>query len=237
MLTGLVYGLLVRRAQPVTGTVRPEPPSVTMPRAVQIRVFIVLAVAALCGGLVINAATVGLPKVFAERLAGLTDSTLGIGSLVSVVCGVAAIAQLPVGYLLDRYAFKWVLITVAGLQVPLLLAAAQAQHLVLLLIAFPLMFCIFGAIPINDWVVAHYTTEQWRSRVYALKYVLALGVSALAVPLVAWLHRLSGGFQTLFLTLAACAVVIAVTAGCVLPAARHSRRPQPSDRQAYSVRT
>src|SRR5262245_40678631 len=99
-----------------------------------------------------------------------------------------------------------------------------------------LLFCIFGEIPINDWVVPHYTTEQWRSRVYALKYVLALGVSALAVPLVAWLHRLSGGFQALFLTLAACAAVITVTAGCVLPAARHSRRLQQSDCQAYAAR-
>jgi MFS family permease len=186
-------------------------------RTAQIRVFTVLAIAALCGGLVVNATTIALPKVFAERLADLTGSTVGVGSLVSLVCSVAAMAQLLVGAWLDRYAFKWILLAVTAVQVPLLVAAAQAQHLSLLLLAFPLMFCIFGAIPINDWIVAHYATAQWRSRVYALKYVLALGVSAFAVPLVAWLHRTNDGFQNLFLGLAACAAVILVVAASVLP--------------------
>lgn len=225
VVTGLTYGLMMRGLQASARDVPARQATVAVPRPVQIRVFTVLAVAALCGGLVVNATTVALPKVFAEHLAGLTGSTVGIGSLVSLVCGVAAVAQIPVGYWLDRYAFKWVLIAVTAVQVPLLLGAAQAQRLGILLIAFPLMFCIFGAIPINDWVVARYTTEQWRSRVYAVKYVLALGVSALAVPLVAWLHRASDGFQSLFLVLAACAAVIMLTAASVLPAGRSLALP------------
>jgi peptidoglycan/LPS O-acetylase OafA/YrhL len=104
----------------------------------------------------------------------------------------------------------------------------------MLLVALPLMFFIFGEIPINDWVVAHYTTERWRSCVYALKYVLSLGVSALAVPLVAWLHGASHGFHTLFLTLAACAMAIPLVAACALPAARPRLLPR-QDRRAQPV--
>jgi hypothetical protein len=46
-------------------------------------VFMALVVAALSRGLVLNAATVALPKVFAEGLAGVTESTLGVGTLAS----------------------------------------------------------------------------------------------------------------------------------------------------------
>jgi len=225
--TGVAYGLFVRGAPPVLGHTSTVRSTVTVTRDIQVRVFMVLIVAALFGGLVFNATTVALPKVFAERLAGVTESTFGIGSLVSLVFGVAAVAQILVGHWLDRYPFKWVLVAVTLVQVPLLVAAAWAHHLTMLSIALPLMFFIFGEIPINDWVVAHYTTERRRSRVYALKYVLSLGVSALAVPLVAGLHGASHGFHTLFLTLAACAMTIPLVAACVLPAAR----PQSSPRQ------
>jgi hypothetical protein len=42
-----------------------------------------LIVAALSWGLVLNATTVALPKVSAKGLAGVTESGLGVGALVS----------------------------------------------------------------------------------------------------------------------------------------------------------
>jgi hypothetical protein len=59
-----------------------------------------------------------------------------------------------------------------------------------------------------------------------LKYVLSLGVSILAVPLVAGLHGASGGFHILFLTLAACALTIPLVAAGVLPAVRSQPLPR-----------
>jgi MFS family permease len=231
--TGVAYALTVRGLSSAPDPARTAPPVVPTTRNMQIRLFVVLAVAALFGGIVFHATTVALPKVFAERLGGFTGSLFGIGSLVSLVFGVAAMAQILVGHWLDRYRFTWVLVLVTVVQVPLLLAAAWAQQLAALLVALPLMFFIFGAIPINDWVVARYVTNQWRSRVYALKYVLSLGVSALAVPLVARLHAADGGFQMLFLTLAACAAAIAVAAAILLPAVRS--RPYPGADQPARV--
>jgi MFS family permease len=204
VITGVAYGVWGRKVQPAAAGPLPARHTPALTRDIQRRVYVVLIVAALCGGLVFTATTVALPKVFAERLTDVATSTFGIGSLVSLVFGMAAVAQIPVGYWLDRYAFPRVLVGVSLAQIPLLLAMIHAEHLVLLLLAFPLMCCIFGEIPINDWVVARYTTEHWRSRIYALKYVLALGVSALAVPLVAWLHSTHDGFRSLFLILAMC---------------------------------
>jgi MFS family permease len=234
LATGVVYGLLMRGVSPVSIRVPTTRSTASVTRDIQVRVFMVLIVAALSGGLVFNATTIALPRVLAERLAGFTESTFGIGSLVSLVFGIAAVAQILVGRWLDRYPFKWVLVAVTLVQVPLLLAAAWAHHLTMLLVALPLMFFIFGEIPINDWVVAHYTTERWRSRVYALKYVLSLGVSALAVPLVAWLHGASHGFHTLFLTLAACATTIPLVAASLLPAVRFQPLPR-QDRRAQPI--
>ena len=234
LATGVVYGLLMRGVSPVSIRVPTTRSTASVTRDIQVRVFMVLIVAALSGGLVFNATTIALPKVLAERLAGFAESTFGIGSLVSLVFGIAAVAQILVGRWLDRYPFKWVLVAVTLVQVPLLLAAAWAHHLTMLLVALPLMFFIFGEIPINDWVVAHYTTERWRSRVYALKYVLSLGVSALAVPLVAWLHGACHGFHTLFLTLAACATTIPLVAASLLPAVRFQPLPR-QDRRAQPI--
>ena len=82
--------------------------------------------------------------------------------------------------------------------------------------ALLLMCTVFGQIPIMDTLVARYTRNEWRSRIYAVKYVLALGVAASAVPLVAFLHDYSAGFHLVFLVLAIAAAII-TTAALMLP--------------------
>ena len=47
-----------------------------------------------------------MPKVFDERLAALTHSTFGVGVLVCGVYLIAAMAQLCVGWWLDRRPLK-----------------------------------------------------------------------------------------------------------------------------------
>jgi MFS family permease len=219
VITGVVYSLLMQGLPLSPSAGRPQPTVIQATAKVQGRVFAVLIVAAVFGGLVFNGMTVALPKVFEERLSGLATTTFGIGSLVTLVFGVAALAQILVGFWLDRYPFKWVLVALTVAQIPLLLMARTAEDLVMLMTAVPLMFFIFGEIPINDWVVARYTPEHWRSRVYAGKYVLSLGVSSLAVPLVAILHGATDGFQTLLLTMAGCVAVIPLAASILLPTA------------------
>ena len=74
------------------------------------------------------------------------------------------------------------------------------------------MAVVFGFIPISDTIVARYVGAEWRSRAYALKYVLSFGVSASVVPLVAWVHDSTGGFQTLYVILVCFAVAMFVVA-------------------------
>ncbi len=176
------------------------------------RVFFILLVTTLCGGIIFNSTTVAMPKIFDERLTALVDTTLGIGVLVSGVYMFAAMAQLVVGHLLDRGTIKGVLVPVVGLQVPLLLAAAFSDNYLMLLTALAMMFFIFGQIPINDAMVAAYTDERWRARALAVRYVVSFGASALAVPLIAIMYRYSSDFRYLFFVLAAISTTMFVAA-------------------------
>ena len=73
-----------------------------------------------------------------------------------------------------------------------------------------MMALVFGEIPIHDALIVRFTTDAWRSRIYAIKYVITLGVSALAIPLIAFTHDSAGGLSTLFTLLAACVAIILV---------------------------
>src|SRR5215472_3959626 len=96
------------------------------------------------------AATNAMPKIFAERLAALVDTTTGIGTLVAAVYVIAAMAQLVVGQLIDRYSLRRVFLALAALQTPLLLLAGALTDWAMLAIAMAMMFVMFGIIPIND---------------------------------------------------------------------------------------
>jgi len=79
------------------------------------------------------------------------------------------------------------------------------------------MFFVFGQIPINDAMIARYTSEAWRARAYAVRYVVSFGASALAVPLVAWIYKSSGDFRLLYYVLGTLAFVT-FTAALAFPA-------------------
>ena len=216
--TGLVFSLFARSGQIAAATTdRAALPPVT--RRDMLRALSVVAVASLCGGLVFQSISVGLPKVFDERGAGLVTGTLGIGGLVAVVYGVAGFAQIIVGHLIDKHAVKPVYVTIYLLEAPLLLAAAGLYDLPLLLVAVPFVFLNVGALPVLDSVVARYTPVEWRATIYGAKFVIGLGVSALGVPMVALIHDLTGGFTWLFVTLSGLALAI-VAAGLFLPSER-----------------
>jgi MFS family permease len=192
-----------------------------------LKALLILAIASLFGGLIFNVTTVALPKIFDERLTGLATTTLGVGSLASIVFAVAAFSQIAVGYLIDRFPMKPVLVVMVGAQIPLLLLAASSHDKLMLGVAVIMMALVFGEIPIHDALIARFTSDAWRSRIYAIKYVITLGVSALAIPLVSLTHRSGGGFATLFVLMAGFVVII-LTAVAFLPVSRRSESTVPA---------
>ena len=200
---GLAFIALVPDPGPVKKTSKSI--GLHIDRRTMARIFTILLVATACGGVIFNSTTVAMPKVFDERLRELTQTNLGIGALVAVVYTLAAFAQLAMGALIDRFELRRLMIGIALVQIPLLALAANLQGWAMLAGALAMMLAVFGQIPLNDAIVGKYCADEYRARVLAVRYVVSLGVAAVAVPLIAVLHRTEGGFRNVFLVLAALA--------------------------------
>lgn len=193
------------------------------PRIVIMRAFLVLVLVTIAGGVVFNATTVALPKMVDERLPQLSGSTFRVGMIVCAVYIVGATAQLVMGRLIDRHPLKIGFLAVAMFQAPLLLAASWARGWGMIAVLAGLVFVVFGQITFNDAMVARYAGAGWRSRVYAMRYLLSFGVAATVIPLVAVMHA-NGGFRALFEVLAACGALVALGA-VVFPYRRDEIEP------------
>ena len=210
VIAGIAYLWLVPDPGPVQK--KSKTIGLHLDRRTMARVFAILIVATACGGIIFNSTTVAMPKVFDERLRELTQTSFGIGALVAFVYSVAAFAQVIVGNLIDRFEMRRLMITMALAQIPLLVLAANSQGWVMLVAAILMMLAVFGQIPLNDAIVGKYCADEYRSRVYAVRYVVTFCVAAVAVPLISLLHGTAGGFRNVFLVLACLAVAILAAA-------------------------
>ncbi len=223
IVTGLAYWQFLRWAPEGHRQQKPNK-AIDASRAEIKRVLIIVVAATIFGTLIFNATTVSLPKVLADRLGDLATTTSAVGSWSFVVFLIAAVAQIIVGHMLDRYPLKPVYVLVVALQVPALIIAAHAFGASMIGASIAVMFVVFGTIPIHDTIIARYATPEWRGRVYAVKYLVGLGVAASAVPLVAWLYDSTGGFESMFLLLSVSAAAVTVCALC-MPSRRAIAQP------------
>ena len=166
------------------------------------RIFSIMLIATACGGIIFNSTTISMPKVFDERLSALTQTNFGIGLLVAVVYTMAAFAQVVMGALIDRMELRRLMIGVGLIQIPMLWLAANLEGWAMLGVALLMMLAVFGQIPLNDAIVGRYVADEFRARVLGVRYVVSLGVAAVAVPMIAALHKTEGGFSNVFLVLA-----------------------------------
>ena len=185
-------------------------------RRSQIRVFIVVIISAIFGGVVFNAVTMTLPKLFDERLVSSGIDLSQVGGYTALVFAVAAFAQLPVGDLLDRYGARPILITLLIPQIAALALIANIHGAVIVPTTMVLVLLMFAEVPITSWLLGHFVAPNWRARAFSVEYVLSLGLGALVLPLIAWGHRAGHGFSTQYLILAACAAMV-LSAAFFLP--------------------
>ncbi|MGE8498795.1 MAG: MFS transporter [Pseudomonas sp.] len=161
-------------------------------RLSMVLVFGVLALATATGGVVFNATTMTYPKLFQERLHDLLSSPQTLGIVVSLAYAFGAVAQLSIGRVLHRISLKWPFLILTCCQVPLLFGLAMVEGWPLIALGAGLMFVIFGQVTVNDAMVANFVAPQWQSRVFALRYCLSFGASALAIPLIALVEPRQG---------------------------------------------
>ncbi len=204
MLAGIAFLLLIPAlpkpdSKQPAGTKQGGAPTFTVLMAAALLLFIT------CDSLVFNATTIALPKVAETHMAGWFASPAAIGTIVSIVFAIAALAQLWIGHLIDRMPLARIFLPLAAAQVVALLLAGWAQGPWFIAPALATMFIVFGLIPISDAVIARNVSDAWRARAYAIGYVVAFGVGPAAVPLIAALYDGARGFPYLFPVLAAIA--------------------------------
>jgi len=201
---------VARRAATTFGPARTSSPSHGMSgeaRSALLRLTIIVFFTTAVSSLVFQSTTFALPKVFDERLQGIAGSATLVGWLAFLVFGVASMAQLVVGRLLDTLGPRTVFMGAAILQLVFFAIMPGFKDWQALAIALGFMLGAFGQIPINDYMIGKMARSELRATIYGVRYVVSFTVLAAALPLIAWIHG-AYGFDTLFRVLAFAAAMI-----------------------------
>jgi sugar phosphate permease len=183
---------------------RSSVPDVSLTVWIAASVFVLFIVIAMTAGLVFNIVTISLPKVIDERL-GDGISLVAIGGIATAVFLCGAIAQFTIGRVLDRYPPHLVFAAVAALQFAGVVWVAYATGSMLLVALAIAMAAIYAQVTVNDLVIARYTADAWRARVYAVRYFVTYLISGVAVSMIAFLHS-RGGFDLVLMVTAVVAL-------------------------------
>jgi hypothetical protein len=162
-----------------------------------------------------NAITVALPKLFAERLSDLTHSPALLGVIAAGVYVFGALTQYNIGGLIDRYSLKSVCVPLSFILAPFLYFAASLSNVSLIVVAIGIIVGLFGQITVNEAMVGKYTSDEWRSRAYAVRYFVGFTAAGASVGLVAWLYE-QGGFMMMLHTFSALCILV-IVAALILP--------------------
>ena len=187
-------------------------PEIRLSRNATFMVFGLFVIIALGAGLAFNVITIALPKVIDER-AGQGISLVAVGSIATAVFVVGGLAQLAVGRLVEYFSPHVLFVFVT-----LLLFAGAAWSVVaqgpMLLVALSVaMAGVYGQVTVNDIVLARYTADAWRGRVYAVRYFLVFLSAGAAVAAIAFLHARGGFDLVLLVTAGICLVFFLATLG------------------------
>ena len=207
IVTGFAYLRLVADDRPVAANRRVSADVVLAPW-VAASIFGLFIVIALLAGLVFHITTVALPKIVDERM-GTEVPLLLVGGLATVIFTCGAIAQLGVGRLVEKYPVHLLFVATAVLQFAGVAWAAYATGPSLLIALAVAIAGIYAQVTINDVVIARYTADAYRGRVYAVRYFLTFVVSGAAVAIIALLHG-RGGFDLVLGVTAVFALAFAV---------------------------
>jgi MFS family permease len=227
--TGIVYFWLGPPEQRHAAA-RSRAPDVVLSPTIAAAIVVLFVVVALSAGLVFNTISVALPKIVDERV-GNGISLVMVGGLTTAVFLCGAVAQITVGRLVERIAPHILFAAVAVMQFSGVVWSAYASGASLLVALAFTMAAIYGQITVNDLLIARYTADAWRGRVYAVRYFITFMISGAAVSMIAVLYA-RGGFGLVLNATALiamgfliAAVVIAILANGV----EKARLPQPAE--------
>lgn len=199
VVTGFLYLWFVPDDERRKAT-RKSAPDIRLSKTTAVIVFGLFVVIALGAGLAFNVITVALPKLVDERVQGV--SLVAVGSIATAVFVAGGAAQLVMGRLVEKIAPHLLFVIITLILFTGVVWSIFATGLVLFVALGMAMVGVYGQVTVNDIVLARYTADAWRGRVYAVRYFLVFITAGIAVATIAFLHA-RGGFD----------LVLGVTAG------------------------
>ena len=175
------------------------------------------------GGFIFGAMTFVVPRYFEISMTNFSTSVAVTGLLASIVYAVASFSQIAVGWLIDRYSPRNVLLTMAFGQVNFIYLAAQFYDLTLFFAMLLAMSFVFGQIPITDAILSRYVPDAWRARVFSIKFMLNLSIGASVLPVCGFILQTGYSMTSLFTLMSAIATLI-VVAAIILPKQQSDQR-------------
>jgi MFS family permease len=205
--------------------------NVTLSRRAAAVMFGSYVAISLAGGLTFNTALIALPKLVDERV-GEGVPLIVVGWLATGIFLCGALAQLAMGRLLERAPPHILFAAVATVQVVGVVWAGHATGAALIAALGVAIGAIYGQTTVGDIVIARYTADAWRGRVYAVRYFLTFITSGIAVQLISQLYG-RGGFDLVLAAIALTGFVmmagVYVMAAAVNSAEAAHRAAQPAE--------
>ncbi len=208
--TGIVYLATTRDDRHRTGK-RKSVAEVHVPWRLAAAMFAVYIVISICSGLVFNTISIALPKIVDERF-GAGASLTAVGGLATAVFMCGALGQIAMGRLVERFPPHLLFAMVVAAQLGGIVWASYATGPALVAALAVSMTAIYGQVTVGDIVIARYTADAWRGRIYAVRFFLTFVSAGASVTIIAFLYA-RGGFD---LVLGAVAAVAAVLVASVL---------------------
>jgi MFS family permease len=211
---------------------RQSKPAVPLKARLAVMLFSLFLVIALSAGLVFNVLTIALPKIVDEGIAKDVPLVL-VGSIATAVLVCGAIAQLIVGRLVECVAPHFIFAAITALGFAGNLWASFATGVPLMLALAIAIAAIYGQVTVNDMILARYTADAWRGRVYAVRYFTLFISAGIAIAMIAVLHEWGGFAMVLGANAAVAFLMFIATAALVAMIvnieAQQQAAPQPAE--------
>jgi MFS family permease len=180
------------------------------------RALAAVALSTASGGFIFGAMTFVVPRYFEISMTNITTSVVATGLLAAIVYAVASFSQIGVGWLIDRYSPKTVLLYISAGQIVFIFLAASYTDLALFAAMLVAMCFVFGQIPITDTVLSRYVPDVWRPKILSIKFLINLSIGASVLPICGTLLQAGLSMAHLFSIMSGVAVLV-MLAAFILP--------------------
>ena len=193
-----------------------RPPRVRDPA--MIRLLLALLAIAFSAGLIFHGMSVAMPKMFEDGAQSFVTLLAGedgfdTGLFITAIFLIAGVCQIIVGAMADRIPKRTMFMAAYFILIPILATLGWLAGASMVAVSLLTACLVLGFQSVEDLLVVRSVPPSWLSRVFATRFVVAMGAGVLAPPLVGFSYEWTGNFGVVFVVFAALAagVILAAT--------------------------